>query len=167
MPTKGKPKHKQSGKGLMAAVDIVIDNTMAQHYDEDLTKREISDLCEKFLPSAWIDKVLADALPVAIADRLRRAKMVDTHGNEIRRFGSYVVAFQDDEGRERAYHCWKSWKHMDDSQQKQALQAQITMATRNVVAVRNLVQYVNAELRRSQGLKPIRLRWDNLKKSLE
>lgn len=167
MSTKGKPKHKPRGKGLLSAVDIVIENTMAKHYDEDLTKHEISSLCEKFLPDAWIDKVLADALPTAIADRLRSAKMTDARGNDIRRFGSYTVAFQDDAGHERLYHCWKSWKHMDSGQQKQALQAQINRATNNVRSVKNLVDYVNKELRRSMGLKPLKLRWDSLKQSIE
>lgn len=56
---------------------------------------------------------------------------------------------------------------MKDWQQQNALQAQINRAANNVIDVKNLVNYVNKELRQSQGLKPLNVRWDNLRNSLE
>lgn len=160
---KGKARHPTKGKGLLAAVDIVLENTMMQNYDKDLTKREIAQLCERYLPNDWINRVIDQALPNAIGDRLRQAKICDCHGNDVRRFGSYKVAFQTDDGKERVYDCWKAWKHMDDDQQLQALQAQINRAANNVIAVQNLVRYVNNEVRKPGGRPPLRLRWTQLK----
>jgi len=163
--TKGKSKYPDHGHGLLAAVDIVIENTMAQHYRDDLTKHEIADLCEQFLPDDWINRVIANALPNAIGARLRAAKLLDLQGNEIRRFGSYKVAFVDD-GREKLFDCWKAWKHMSDGQMHQAVQSQITRATYHNRAVKSLVAYLNTEVRRAKGWKPLHLKWDNLKDSL-
>ena len=167
----GKAKHPTKGRGLLAAVDIVIENTMLQHYNEDLTKREIAEYCEPFLPSDWIDRVLENALSKAIGERLRSAKLLDQHGNEVRKFGSYKCWFveetSDGVAKERSYDCWKSWKHMDDSQQHQAMQAQIVRAKQNVTAVKDLVNYVNKEVRKPAGLPPMKLKWQGLKDSLK
>lgn len=163
---RGKAKHPDHGRGLLAAVDIVIENTMAQHFKEDLTKHEIADYCEKHLPEEFVDNVIANALPNAIAARMRASKVLDMHGNEIRRFGSYRVAFVDEDLRERVYDCWKAWKHMSDEQMHQAAQAQINRAARNNKAVRLLIQYLDKEVRPQKRLGRMKLKWDGFKESL-
>ena len=159
---RNKPGHAKHKGGLGGAVDIIIENMMMKYHTSDLTKSEVASLCEPYLPSEFVDKVIANALPNAVADRLRKSKLVDKYGNEVRRFGCYKVAFQTEDGGEKVFYCWKSWKHMTDDQQKQALQLQIGNAAKSVLAVKNLAAFVNNEVRKPAGKPPLRLRWDLL-----
>jgi len=150
------------GKGVLAAVDIVIENTLMQHHRENMTKQDIAIESEPFLPQEWKDRVHDQAIAQAIGTRLRAAKIENKHGDEVRRFGCYPFARQKGDGKECVEWAWKAWKHMTDQQQQLAAQHLINKCREHLDAIKRTIEYINKEVRKPKGRSPMRLKWKGL-----